>query len=162
MWSILVFTNFFPLMHLLQQIYPHSLMMHNHRHGKVVSAWHVLGDFLTNSNFCALLLTILGLTIFFSFDASFIANLSSFIEDAHPQAQQSRFGMACSSRSLDKFKLSRAFIDHSCFDDFFSFDASFIANLSAFIDDAHPSARQSRFGVASPPRFGWQRSMDFA
>ena len=45
---------------------------------------------------------------------------------------------------------------------FFSFDASFIANLSAFIDDAHPSARESRFGVASPQRFSWQRSMDFA
>ena len=38
----------------------------------------------------------------------------------------------------------------------------FVENLSAFIDDAHPSAWQSRFGVASPSRFGWQRSMDFA
>ena len=30
------FHDFYRLMHLLQRIYPHSLMMHIHRHGKVV------------------------------------------------------------------------------------------------------------------------------
>ena len=56
---------------------------------------------------------------FFSFNASFIANLSAFIDDAQPQARQSCFGVACPWRFLDKFKFLRAFIDHSWFDNFF-------------------------------------------
>ena len=99
-------------------------------------------------------MTILNFRSFFSFLSCFIANLSAFV------VYLCHFQTYIDSNFRSFFRPPKFPKKTNSIDSLMHF--LFVENLSAFIDDAHPSARQSRFGVACPQRFGWQRSMDFA
>ena len=77
-----------------------------------------------------------------------------------PVLQTNRILLLLRGRFSPKFFWGRRIVKTNPFNRMF--DACFPEIASPFVDDAHPSAWQSSFGLAGPSRFGWQGSMDFA